>query len=316
MNRNARDRRVGRRLSQDSRGSRHRVLRERDRRRTSRRRGAAALVVTGVAAVVGYASAVGGLSGEPVVLRSIAVQGLHRLTPDEVAATTGIERGAPVERIDVAALVGNLQSHPWIESARAVALPDGTLVVRVQEREPAAWVSGKGVETRWVDVHGRAFAPASPAELDPELWPQIVGAGPPELDPTQGPERLARAVALARLAVERGVPGPVRVSLPGAPGVADGAGWVLWPHAPALEAWLGEDVEHFPERLGRLARLLEEDPARARQASQIDLRFSGRAFLRFAESGEAGRMSSSRNGADAGGGSVRRRGAVQTRPTG
>ncbi|MGH0038136.1 MAG: cell division protein FtsQ/DivIB [Myxococcota bacterium] len=305
--RNGRSPRRGRPNGARGNGRRHRVIRERDARRAARRRLAAGAVLAATAGLIGYVAATAGpaafgLGDEPGGVTTIAVQGVERLSPDSVAAASGIERGSKLERLDVEAVAGRLAAHPWIAAARARVLPDGTVLIRVEERRPVAVATRSDGEALWLDPSGRAFAPAPPAERAEARLPEISGARADELAGDADSPRLARGVALARLAAARGVPGPVHVALPGAPAADTRAGWVLRPHGLGLEAWLGSELARFPERVGRLARLLEEDPAGAARAAQIDLRFSGRAFLRFAEGGAAGRTSPSPDGADASGG--------------
>jgi cell division protein FtsQ len=283
------------------------VLRERDARRAARRRLAAGAVLAGAAALAGYVSvasgpAVFGLGDGAGTVRAIAVQGLERLTAAEVALASGIERGSDLAGLRADAVEARLATHPWIAGARAAALPDGTVLIRVEERRPVAVATGPEGEAHWLDSAGRAFAPAPADERAAAGLPEIHGARTDELGPEAESPRLARGVALARLAADRGVPAPVQVALPGAPAADGRAGWVLRPHGLDLEAWLGAEIARFPERVGRLARLIEEDPAHASRAAQIDLRFSGRAFLRFAEGGGSGRAGPSPDGAESSGG--------------
>lgn len=286
---------------------RHRVLRERDTRRAARRRQAVGLVLAGVAAVVGYSATTGGpaafgLGEPPTTVRAIAVQGTRRLSASEVAGASGIERGAALAELDTAGVASRLATHPWIAGARAIALPDGTVLIRIDERRPVAVAAAPDGTLHWLDRAGRAFAPVPEPERGVSGLPQIRGARPDEIRSGEDSPRLARGVALAELAAGRGVPGPVRVDLPGAPGADDRAGWVLRPHGLDCEAWLGAEIARFPERVGRLAQLIADDPGQASQAAQIDLRFSGRAFLRFAESGASGRTGPSPDGTDTSGG--------------
>ncbi len=315
--------------AREARGRARRRGRDRSRRHGDLQRWIAAALLTCASAAVGFVVVAGG----PVVLgwvetspdlRSIAVQGAIRLDAPTVARASGVERGARLDHLDTESVEARLERHPWIARARAAALPDGTLVVRVEERQPVAWAADSEGSLHWIDEGGFAFARADESASERGALPEITGAVDDELDSGlhAGAPRLARAVALSRLAAERGIPAPVGVGLPrpdpdadSTPG-SDAAGWRLRPGGLSLEAWLGEEFARFPERVGRLARLLEEDPAHARRASEIDLRFSGRAFLRFAGEAAAGGESPSPDGAGPSGDSARMRGVVRTRPTG
>jgi len=302
--RRSRDATGVRRLEREARARRERARAHLERRRSRRRRrrerareqgrrpvslpapsapvrralagGAAALaLLAGAALGLGPPSGPGAPAAR---VTAIAVQGHRHLTAEAVAGATGLERGAPLRGLDAAAVEERLARHPWIRAARVGTAPRGRLLVRVEERRPVAvWEPpAQAGPARLVDAEGVAFAPASEAR-EGGPWPRLRGGASPSA------QDLARAVALAGLAAERGVPAPVSVWLPDPE--RPERGWSLSPRDLPLRAVLGREGDRFPERLGRLALLLDEDPLRARRAARIDLRFAGRAFLSFAGEG-------------------------------
>jgi len=217
---------------------------------------------------------------EPAPLRSIAVQGNQHLSTREVAVATGIDPAASDGEISIEAVEARLESHPWILSARALQLPTGRLLVRIQERTPVALLCSPhpcdGDETGWllVDAYGTPFA--NVLSGDDRTLPRIVGRralATRETDPD-----LARAVSLQdRLPAAGSARAPAALELPEA---SSSEGWVLHLSSPAQRVLLGSrDLE---ARLERLEWLLAADLASAREAEVIDLRFAERAVLRSA----------------------------------
>ena len=93
------------------------------------------------------------------VIDRVAVQGAVALTPAAIAASAGALEGLPLSQIDPQQVAEQLAADPWIESARALRLPSGTLVVRVVEREAIArWQIGG--RTDLIDPEGSRFAGA------------------------------------------------------------------------------------------------------------------------------------------------------------
>ena len=92
-------------------------------------------------------------------IHRVAVQGAVALTPAAIAASAGALTGLPLSQIDPQQVAEQLVADPWIEAARALRLPSGTLVVRVVEREAIArWQIGG--RTDLIDPEGSRFAGA------------------------------------------------------------------------------------------------------------------------------------------------------------
>ena len=213
-------------------------------------------------------------------MRTIAVQGGERLSPGEVAIATGIDPRTPESEISIEAIEERLQGHPWIRSARALRLPTGRLLIRIEERIPVAILcstypcGGEESEWRLVDELGTPFANAARAE--DRMLPRIVGRHALAMQETD-PD-LAQAVSLrGRLPGAGTARAPAVLQLPEAD---SSEGWVLHLSSPEQRVLLGSrDLE---ARLERLNWLLAADLASAREAEVIDLRFAERAVLRSA----------------------------------
>ena len=217
---------------------------------------------------------------KPATLQSIAVQGTERLTSEDVAWATGLARGSRLDEISEPELMRTVTTHPWIREARVAALPTGTLIIDVTEREARAVLrDDSGVH--FVDEEGIAFAVV---QLEDEQaaarLPLLVGNDSIAASRQQG---LTIAARLAELAL----PGFARedaphrgliLQLPSANEARKG--WVLRGEQ-GPEVILGsDDVEVVTNRLDRLERLLEADLGELEAVTAIDLRFAGQAVLR------------------------------------
>jgi cell division septal protein FtsQ len=231
-----------------------------------------------VAALLAASIAAGALFGPSLVtgatrgLEAIHVRGLERLSGDEVAAATGLARGAPPSEVDPDAVVESLEAHPWVESARAVRLSTATLLVEVRERVPlAVAAAGKDAALFFVDATGTPFAPveASTSEGFPRLVPAAA------VDPNEPSDALAAAVALAQRLPAFGLAVPAQVQIPAQ---EDAEGFVL--HLTGLPARVVLGREDLDERLTGLARLLAANLTDVAEAASVDLRFADQAVLR------------------------------------
>jgi len=212
----------------------------------------------------------------------ISVSGARNLTPDAIAAATGIVPGAAILAIDVAEVAARLEDEPLIRSARALLLPEGTLIIAVEERVPVAiWLGSEDdhetVDNQLVDRDGHIFASACGFE-DAGLL-RLVGGGRAT---AESEADRVQAVALGRRIDAFGHPstGAYLLHLPSG---ATGEGFVLEFSSPKRRVILGR--EHLSERLDRLERLLRSREPSVTAATVIDLRFADRAVLRAASAG-------------------------------
>jgi hypothetical protein len=212
-----------------------------------------ALVACGAAALLGAcAGRVAMHVGSGSALDAIAVRGVERLTPTEVAAATGVARGTR------------------LASAHAVRVPGGRLLVEVEERRPLAELR-VGERRYAVDEAGVAFA-EFPYDEQTSL-PRLVASGAAGL---HEPDALrVEAARLPERMQQLGLAAPdeVRVAAPGDP---EGVSLRL----PGLAGVVVLGRESFDARLRDLARLIESQPEATARAARIDLRFADQAVLR------------------------------------
>jgi len=224
------------------------------------------------AAVIGLSLLAGVLLADRVVpvprLRALHVQGTARLTDAELAAVAGVAPGDDLRDIAAAVVARRVASHAWVRSARAVRLPNGTLVVAVEEREPRAVLSGP--QPHAVDVEGTPFAPVA-RDAFPEL-PRV--ASRMKLAPGEPSPALAAAVQLAERLAGLGLP-PAEEVVIGAGD--DPRGSVLRLRGLAPRFLLGRDPDLA---LPRLARFVDSGPPQWLLAATVDLRFQDQAVLR------------------------------------
>jgi cell division protein FtsQ len=108
--------------------------------------GAAKLLV-GIAVVVGASGGVAWGTKRYVTtsprfaVRTVAVEGVSRLSAAEVARHAGLAVGDNVFSIELDEVRHKLEAHPWIASARVSRKLPGAVIVSVVEHEPKALVS-------------------------------------------------------------------------------------------------------------------------------------------------------------------------------
>lgn len=215
-------------------------------------------------------------------LERVAVQGARALSPEAIVAGVGAGAlaGTTLDRVDPAAMRDALAAEPWIDSARVLRLPSGTLVVGVVERRAIArWRLGEA--TTLVDPTGAPFpgdlAPAGPLPL-------VAGeAAPAEALPGEALAILAALDGHPRLRADAA---SFTLHLPAAEARSEPAAAAAMPERPGYVLELGRDGPRallgrrlFDQRLARLAALLDEDEATVRTARLIDLRYADRAVL-------------------------------------
>ena len=276
----ARARRARDHLEKKRDRERTRLARDRARHETSVSRRRTLRVLSPVLFVAAFAigSQIAPLLVEKIWLQTkvidrVAVQGAVALTPAAIAASAGALEGLPLSQIDPQQVAEQLAADPWIESARALRLPSGTLVVRVVEREAIArWQIGG--RTDLIDPEGSRFAGAiEPGGPLPTVEGDTLEQG---LLPS---EALAILEAVAQHASLTRDSNAIRLYLPGletdAEGILRGStrGYVLELGAEGPRALLGRRL--FSQRVARLASLLDHD-----EDALIDLRFADRAVLR------------------------------------
>lgn len=214
----------------------------------------------------------------PMRVQALAVQGHKRLSAGRIAAASGLATGALASETDAAKITKSLEAHAMIRSAKAVSLPNGKLIVRIEEREPKALLRGPsaiggGIVWRLVDTTGTPFAPARAND-----WSRLPRFRSTAVLPTdQADPRLVSAISLAKLVRETEGP-DVEAREIELPSPKLGLGWVLHSQNLPRTVILGEG--ELKPRLEKLALLLASNMPPARAAEEIDLRFADQAVLR------------------------------------
>ncbi|GAA1895980.1 cell division protein FtsQ/DivIB [Asanoa iriomotensis] len=166
---------------------------------------AAALVVLGLPVWLVLGT---GLLG----VRSVAVDGTSLVTPDEVRAAAAVRAGAPLARVDLAAVAARIGTLPAVEKATVTRDWPNALTVVVVERTPEAVVP-EGRRFLVVDRFGVAF---QELRRRPAHLPFVRIADPRgNVDGVRGAVEVVDALSptLRRQLVEVGVAGPAQITL-------------------------------------------------------------------------------------------------------
>lgn len=83
-----------------------------------------------------------------IKLERVLVSGTENATRTQIVALAALNPGEILYNIDTALLEERVEQHPWVEEGRVSRYPDGTVRIRIREREPVLLVldaSGRGV---------------------------------------------------------------------------------------------------------------------------------------------------------------------------
>lgn len=129
------------------------VERVRARRRARLRTGGLLLLLAAVLAGAGWVVLGTGALG----VREVRVSGVSRLTADEVRERAAIEPGAPLARLDTAAVASRIAALPPVRSVQVHRSWPRTVTITVRERVAAA-VQARASGWALVDRSGVSFA--------------------------------------------------------------------------------------------------------------------------------------------------------------
>lgn len=283
----ARAKRARDHLARKRRYERERLERERGRAAgagsRARLRSVVAPILFLLAFAVGIASAVP--LAEVFVYRSVrldrvAIQGTSVVPPLAIAQAVSALTGRPLDTIDPDEIRAAMTSDPWIESARALRLPSGTLVISVVERAAVArWRMDDASEMELIDRDGKRFAGSTDRGGPLPLVRGKIAFG--ESIPPSAIEILDEVQRYVRLA---GDPSQLTLQLPELHATSAmgprhvESGYVLQIGEEGPRALLGDRL--FVQRIARLAALLESEAPTLKDARWIDLRYADRAVLR------------------------------------
>ena len=126
---------------------------KRDRSRARRRLAAALLVVFTLAGAAWLA-----VQSSVLDLEKVEVRGSRRAGVEALRAAAEVELGEPLLLVDRGAVARRIERSPWVRKASVSFSLPGTLVVKVQERVPVAWIArgpGDDAGVALVDGDGR-----------------------------------------------------------------------------------------------------------------------------------------------------------------
>jgi cell division septal protein FtsQ len=228
-------------------------------------------------ALVVLALAVTGVTGTYAIrttpllaVSEVNVIGARRVPEPTVRSAAGIEPGANLLALDLAAVADRVEALPGVRRARAVRHLPNRLDIWLQEREPFALVNASGsrreARLAWVDADGRlvGLERAGPPPLLPIL--SGVEAPPPDAEHPIG-DRLQLGLTLLRAVQRAGGRVVTRIS---EIDVERPEGPVLYTVDGAM-VWLGS--ERWEERLARLDGVLGELEERGERVETVDLRY-------------------------------------------
>lgn len=235
------------------------------------RRVALALGALVVAAVL----ALGARYAATLPLRAVEVRGATFADAATLRALAAVPDSARLLALEPELLADRLRRDPWVRHARVHRRLDGTLVLRVTERTPAALALGPdGRPAYFLDAEGYAL-PATPEALAAGFdVPLLLGAVPP-FHPTRPVEDPALVATLAALAAAGPATDALVSAVERAPSGALTLVTVAAPSGRPLRVALGpHDV---PEQLRRLQAFWEQAvlPRPDRAIRRVDLRFRG-----------------------------------------
>jgi len=179
---------------------------------------------------------------------SIEIQGLRRLTPEQLLQQAGLGPGISLLALKPAQVERNLLAHSWIAQAECTRKWPDRLVLRIKEREPVALVQLG--ELLYVDRQGRLFKP-SPG--DPHDFPVITGLKQEDFAQTEGlaPEVLTQAFKL--LDILKQTPPPLNLENVSEICVDKERGYTLY--ANGLGAAVDLGLNDYPEKLQKFAQI-------------------------------------------------------------
>jgi cell division protein FtsQ len=202
------------------------------------------------------------------VIRTVHLVGVSRLSPEEVRTVLPLHEGERVSTGRLRAAAHRLSAHPWIAAATLSWVMPDTLVVTVQERQPAAIVRDGGVPW-YVDREGVLLGPAGakPGPIGVEL--NGVSVSRLRAGSSEEQRRVRDGVALLELMRGDGVQ-TAQVTV-GSDGAAEASfnGWRLRFRSGRIE-----------EQWRRFWQVAARIPADARHPKEVDLRFANSVVVR------------------------------------
>jgi len=108
-------------------------------------------------------------------VKTIMIDGLDRVTRDEVLTRTGLDKPANIFELRRDMLEKKLNTHPWIRTARVKRQLFSTIAIKIEEQEPLAIVTIENLADIVINAQGAPFKEYEPAKDDLKALPVISG---------------------------------------------------------------------------------------------------------------------------------------------
>jgi cell division protein FtsQ len=261
--------------------------RKKKRKKSRRKRGGAG-VLHWLAGIVMLA-AVGGfgyglfrflVEGPYFEVREILVEGQVRAATEAVTACANVSPGENLLFLDKEEVRKDVEAHPWVRVARVVKRLPNTLLIEVEEREPAALVNNAHDGVLYgLDAEGYVLPPLSAEEVAKSEFPVVTGIAPALSFP-------GNLLEYPRQAPVSEVVNAVREE----PALADniseihwdhGKGYMLYPYFGSQCLLVGKDrIRERVAMLGQTWAFLERNEIATRY---VDVRFESQGAVFLAE---------------------------------
>jgi len=217
--------------------------------------------------MIGGRTAIGWVN-EWTKIQSITVLGLDRLSREEITTTLKLSPDSSLWSIDTDYLSDQLVKHPWIRSVTFDRVIPHSLVVQVEERQPAAVLRGSK-ESLLLDAEG--FLLPGKITKTVQALPVLEGLTSKSFSQhkNESHRRAMHGIHLAALLSER---------FPGRPTVNVAYGHTTIVDLPRIRVQFGKEADRQWERFLVLYPTIKETIKR--QSQEVDLRFSQKVILR------------------------------------
>lgn len=108
-------------------------------------------------------------------VKTIMIDGLDRVTRDQVLARTGLDKPSNIFELQPDLLEKELNTHPWIRMATVKRQLLSTISIKIEEQEPLAIVTIENLADIVINAQGAPFKEYEPAKDNLKALPIISG---------------------------------------------------------------------------------------------------------------------------------------------
>lgn len=108
-------------------------------------------------------------------VKTIMIDGLDRVTRDEVLVQTGLDKPGNIFDLQMDRIEKDLKTHPWIRTAKVKRKLLSTISIEIEEQEPLAIVTIENLADIVINAQGAPFKEYEPAKDDLKELPVISG---------------------------------------------------------------------------------------------------------------------------------------------